>query len=239
MFLCRTLCYNSQTVLLEETESAYHDVLLHCSVRWLSCGKILLRFVECLIEIRVFFRGQGKADPELEDEKWLVKLMFLADITTHLNELNLHLQGIGKTVMCLFEVCKVFASKLNVYTRDIRIATFRYFEHLKAFSVDYQVNSVKIDMYIRGSTSQFCTRFQDFQHFGSLVSFLIKFESSEDLNLCAFEWMDIEDFQLQLIDFKASLLWTSKFVDLRKSRETIENKQKKHFTTLEIFAGEI
>ena len=177
-------------------ESAYHDVLLHCSVRWLNCGKILLRFVECLIEIRVFFRGQGKADPELEDEKWLVKLMFLADITTHLNELNLHLQSIGKTVMCLFEVCKGFASKLNVYTRDIRIATFRYFEHLKAFSVDYQVNSVKIDMYIRGSTSQFCTRFQDFQHFGSLVSFLIKPESSEDLNLCAFEWMDIEDFQL-------------------------------------------
>ena len=177
-------------------ESAYHDVLLHCSVRWLSCGKILLRFVECLIEIRVFFRGQGKADPELEDEKWLVKLMFLADITTHLNELNLHLQSIGKTVMCLFEVCKGFASKLNVYTRDIRIATFRYFGHLKAFSVDYQVNSVKIDMYIRGSTSQFCTRFQDFQHFGSLVSFLIKSESTEDLNLCAFIWMDIEDFQL-------------------------------------------
>ena len=46
------------------------------------------------------------------------------------------------------------------------------------------------------------------------------------MNLCAFEWMDIEDFQLQLIDFKASLLWTSKFVDLRKSRETIENKKK-------------
>ena len=226
MFLCRTLCYNSQTVLLEEMESAYHDVLLHCSVRWLSCGKILLRFVECLIEIRVFFRGQGKADPELEDEKWLVKLMFLADITTHLNELNLHLQSIGKTVMYFFEVCKGFASKLNVYTRDIRIATFRYFEHLKAFSVDYQVNSVKIDMYIRGSTSQFCTRFQDFQHFGSLVSFLIKPESSEDLNLCAFEWMDIENFHLQLTDFKASLLWTLKFVDLRKSRETVENKQK-------------
>ena len=92
--------------------------------------------------------------------------------------------------------------------------------------MDYQVNSVKIDMYIRGSTSQFCTRFQDFQHFGSLFSFLIKPESSEDLNLCAFEWMDIEDFQLQLIDFKASLLWTPKFVDLRKSLETIENKQK-------------
>ena len=125
-------------------ESAYHDVLLHCSVRWLSCGKILLRFVECSIEIRVFFRGQGKADPELEDEKWLVKLMFLADITTHLNELNLHLQGTGKTVMCLFEVCKGFASKLDVYTRDIRIATFRYFELLKAFSVITKLIRLKL-----------------------------------------------------------------------------------------------
>ena len=62
--------------LLEEMESAYHDVPLHC-----SCGKVLLRFVECLVEIRAFLIGQGKAYPELEDEKWFVKLMFLADIT--------------------------------------------------------------------------------------------------------------------------------------------------------------
>ena len=48
----------------------------------------------------------------------------------------------------------------------------------------------------------------------------------EDLNLRSFDWMDIEDFQMELIDFKASSLWTSKFVDLRKSLETIENKQK-------------
>ena len=115
----RTLCFfvahsatNSQTVLLEEMESAYHDVLLYLQCQMV---KVAVRFSwgssNCLIEIRVFFRGQGKADPELEDEKWLVKLMFLADITTHLNELNLHLQSIGKTVMCLFEVCKGFASK--------------------------------------------------------------------------------------------------------------------------------
>ena len=92
--------------------------------------------------------------------------------------------------------------------------------------MDHQVNLVEIDMYIRDSTSQFCIRFQNFQHFGALFSFLMKPESSKDLNLCAFEWMDIEDFQLQLIDFKASSLWISKFVDWRKSLETIENKQK-------------
>ena len=38
--------------LLEEMESSYRDLHLHCSVRWLSRGKVLLRFVECLVEIK-------------------------------------------------------------------------------------------------------------------------------------------------------------------------------------------
>ena len=37
--------------------------------------------------------------------------------------------------------------------------------------------------------------------------------------------MDIEDFQMPLINFKASLLWASKFDDLRKSLETTKNSQ--------------
>ena len=122
------------------------------------------------------------------------------------------------------------ASKLDVYTRDIRTATFRYFKHLKAFLVDHQVKAVEVDMYMRNLTSQFCNRFQNFQHFGSLFSFLIKPDSSKDLNLSAFEWMNIEDFQMQLIDLEASLLLTSTFVDLQKSLETIENEQKSILT---------
>ena len=118
-------------------------------------------------------------------------------------------------------------------TRDIQTASFLYFKHLKAFSVDHQVNTVEIEMYMRNLTSRFCSRFQDFQHFGSLFSFLIKQESIENLNLTAFEWMNIEDFEMQLIDLKASLLCTSKFSDLRKSLETVENKQKSILTCWE------
>ena len=121
----------------------------------------------------------------------------------HLNELNLRLQSPGKTVIGLFEAWKGFAAKMNVYARDIQTATFRYFKHLKAFSVDHQVNGAEINIYIRDLTSQFRDRFQDFQHFGTLFSFLINPQDSEDLDLSAFEWMDIEDFQMQLIDFKA------------------------------------
>ena len=67
--------------------------------------------------------------------------------------------------------------------------------------MDIKVNVVEIDMYIRDPVSQFRNGFQDF---GSLFSFLIKPERRENLNLSAYEWMCIEDFQMQLIDFKAS-----------------------------------
>ena len=54
--------------LLEEMESSYRDLPLHCSVRWLSRDKVLLRFVECLVKIKAFLIGQEKAYPDLEEE---------------------------------------------------------------------------------------------------------------------------------------------------------------------------
>ena len=89
----------------------------------------------------------------------------------HLEELNFRLLGPGKTV--IFEAWKGFVAQLDFYTRDIETATFRYFKHLKAFSVDHQVNGAKINMYMRDLKSQFLNRFYDFQRFGSLFSFLI------------------------------------------------------------------
>ena len=206
-------------------ESLYCDLPLHCSVGWLSRGEVLLRFVEYLVEIKAFLIGQGNPYPKLLEENRLVKLMFLVDITTHLNELNLRLHGPRKTVIGLFEAWKDFVAQLDVYTWDIQTATFCYYKHLKAFSVDHQVNGAEIDIYMKDLTSQFRNRFHDFQRFGPLFSFLINPQGSKDLELSAFEWMNIEDFQMQLIDFKASLLWASKFDDLRKSLKTAENSQ--------------
>ena len=143
----------------------------------------------------------------------------------HLNELNLCQQGPEKTVIGLFEAWKSFVAGLAVYTRDIQTANFRYFKHLKAFLVDHQVNGAEINIYMRDLTSQFCNRFQHFQRFSPLFSFLINPHGSKDLDLSAFEWMDTEDFQMQLIDFKAFLLWASKFDDLRNLLETAENSQ--------------
>ena len=79
--------------------------------------------------------------------------------TTHLKQLNLCLQSTRQTVMCYFGVWKGFVSKLDVYTRDIRTAIFRYLKHMRSFSVHHQVDAVDIDMYMRDLTSQLCNRF--------------------------------------------------------------------------------
>ena len=60
------------------------------------------------------------------------KLMFLADITMHLNELDLRLQDTEQKVICLFELWKGFVSKLGVHNKRHQTKTFRYFKHLMA-----------------------------------------------------------------------------------------------------------
>ena len=61
---------------------------------------------------------------------WIYR--FFTDITTHLNELNLRLQG---AVWDLFETWKSFIAKLDVYIQDVQSSTFRYFKNLQKFRV--------------------------------------------------------------------------------------------------------
>ncbi|KAK1884401.1 General transcription factor II-I repeat domain containing protein 2 [Dissostichus eleginoides] len=84
--------------LLEEMDSSYKDLPLHSA----------------------FLAEKGQDFPELEDEKWVVKLMFLTDITGHLNELNLKLQGAGScprsTASANAEICKYISELESEFT---------------------------------------------------------------------------------------------------------------------------
>ena len=122
------LTFRQFQIILDEMVSEYQDIPLHYNLRWLSCGKFFERFVHSakkeldLVEIKLFLAEKGQTYTELEDEQWLVKLIFFTDITTILNELNLRLQGTGQTVMDLYETWKAFVSKLEVYSRDITLS---------------------------------------------------------------------------------------------------------------------
>ena len=213
--------------LLEEMDSAYTDLPLHSAVRWLSCGKVLERFVSCIDAIKVFLAEKGQHYPQLEDEKWILKLVFLADITGHLNELNLRLQGAGQTVLDMFETWNAFVAKLAVFSGDIASSTFRYFRHLREWSLQRNISTAEIAEYMRELEAEFTTRFVDFRRYGPMFSFLIKPDSfdGQDLDAALIDWMDVQDVEMQLIELKSSSLWVTKFAELRQQLESTPVQQ--------------
>ena len=77
--------------------------------------------------------------------------MSLADITKHLNDLNLGLQAQGQTVLELFEQWKGFASKLDIFCSDITTNTYKYFPNVKAHSNRFTVNRDELQKYVEAS----------------------------------------------------------------------------------------
>ena len=63
-------------VLLEELSTEYGDLLLHTEIRWLSRGRILLRFLSLLSEIKEFMQSRGEDTTLLEDTDWTLDLAF-------------------------------------------------------------------------------------------------------------------------------------------------------------------
>ncbi|GFX53037.1 dimer_Tnp_hAT domain-containing protein [Trichonephila clavipes] len=49
--------------------------------------------------------------------------------------------------------------------------------------------------------------------------------SFDKLNLPQFDWLEIEEFEMQLIDFWSSSMWIQKCIDTRKKLKLIETKR--------------
>ena len=64
--------------LLGDMDSMHVGLLMYNNVRWLSRGKVLERFVECLDEIIIFLTTEKIIEKfkELFDSQWILKLIF-------------------------------------------------------------------------------------------------------------------------------------------------------------------
>ncbi|XP_072115598.1 SCAN domain-containing protein 3-like [Mobula birostris] len=111
--------------LLEEMSAEYKDLLLHIDVRWLSKGRVLERVCDLRDELVSFLSSLQSQKAQgfkrfLSDNKVMARVLFLCDIMSHLNQLNLQLQGNNHTVADMYEAIEAFWSKLNLLERDIR-----------------------------------------------------------------------------------------------------------------------
>jgi hypothetical protein len=94
----RSLSHRTFRSFLEEIDASYGDLLLHSQIRWLSAGKCLEQFFALRREIPLFLKDEISSDTtDLEQEMlnptFICELAFLTDITKHMNDLNMKLQG--------------------------------------------------------------------------------------------------------------------------------------------------
>ncbi|XP_069588396.1 general transcription factor II-I repeat domain-containing protein 2-like [Ranitomeya imitator] len=136
LIAARPLHKREFSALLLEVDSTYSGLLMYNNVRWLSRGKVLERFVECFEEIKVFLEDKNLGNfPQLYDSKWVNNLMFFTDLSVHINELNLKLQGFGKSIDVMFGYIKAFESKLKIFKRDVDTKTYKYFPRVTKYCI--------------------------------------------------------------------------------------------------------
>ena len=115
------------TVLCEEMGSIHTHLLLHTAVRWLSRGKVFVRIFEMRQEVHIFLDSQKHEYSEnFVDFDWLSKLAYLADIFSHINDLNLMMQG-----NYFFLILFYFSNIKKEHILTIKAAIQTFFEYFK------------------------------------------------------------------------------------------------------------
>ena len=132
------------TILCDEMGSAHSHLLMYTAVRWLSRGKVLNRIFELRHEVHLFLLDSS---PDLanyfEDEMWLKRVAYLADIFSQLNKTNLELQGQHVNPFQLKSKIEAFKRKLSHLANDLDKNDFSYLPQLRDFIEDAELTVSK------------------------------------------------------------------------------------------------
>ncbi|XP_039632273.1 SCAN domain-containing protein 3-like [Polypterus senegalus] len=183
---------------LREVDANADELLLHNNVRWLSKGRVLARFWSIRREVASFLaelRSQKASQFSffLENEKQMDNVAFLVDITSHLNELNLRLQGKNNVICELMTAVRSFQRKLEVFKEDLQGDC----EHFPAVQEQLIVN--------------FSNRFDHFRFGQQLTMFIQSPFLITDVRRFSkevtehFKWVNAGPLQMQLVDLQADV----------------------------------
>ena len=138
----------------------------HAEVRWLGRGKVLNRCFELREEIRQFMESKEKDTTELRDEKFLCELVFLCDILSHLDVLNLQLQGWGRVITDIYAVVRTFRTKLCLWATQMLQGNLGHFPCCQNIKEQISTNvfpSAQFAEKLNALSAEFTRRFADFE----------------------------------------------------------------------------
>ena len=121
----------------------------------------------------------------------------------HLNELNIKLQGVNKTIIVTFDLIKEFQAKLQIFDRDVLTNTFKYFPNTKQIFAEEKPDQIKLThefpVVIQSTINKLSSRFKkQFRRFENTSKFILypDTQSADDLNLEIFEWLNLKDIEM-------------------------------------------
>ena len=209
---------------LSNIDSDYEDVLHYTDVRWLSCGKMAMRFYKLLPAIGQFFLEQNITQfPQINVTEWLMKFSFLCDVTTHLNELNMHLQG--KSILFYETVSRItaFNRKLGLFREQLLKSDFTHFPLLATAKVPDNFNLDYFIGIIDSLINQFNKRFdaEQFQVYQLCGDFLCNPQNFQINNIekigAAFNSNNLKQLQSELIDLQSDNLLPNNIIEKWKT----------------------
>ncbi|CAL9688304.1 unnamed protein product [Knipowitschia caucasica] len=169
--------HRSFKLFLEECAADHGDLLLHTDIRWLSCGKILQRFISLLDEIKTFVAARGEDITLLNNTEWLLDLAFLTDVTDKINQLNTQLQGRDKHVSDMISAVRAFSAKLSLYIQQVKNKKLQHFSSLSNMCENNPgaASALNVDKYcelLAKLGQEFVDRFVDFDKLQPCVTFM-------------------------------------------------------------------
>ncbi|UYV63708.1 hypothetical protein LAZ67_2005380 [Cordylochernes scorpioides] len=115
------------SLFLTELESEYSVLSYYTEVRWLSCSKVLKQFWDLKEEICQFLITKNQDITLFSDQVWLQDFSFMVDITKHLSDLNLKLQGKDQIITNMCDQVNAFKCKLVLWEKQLKNEDLMHF----------------------------------------------------------------------------------------------------------------
>ncbi|KAJ3584974.1 hypothetical protein NHX12_013697 [Muraenolepis orangiensis] len=151
--------------------------------------------------------GKSEEFPELSDTNWLCDFAFAVDIFSHMNELNVKLQGKDQFAHDMYTNVRAFKSKLVLFSRQMSNKSFAHFPTL-AVQKEAARNAKKYCKSLDDLHREFCRRFCDFEKIDKSLQ-LVSCPLSQDPESAP------QELQLELIDLQSDSVSKEKFKSLK------------------------